>query len=164
MNTAFPGEENELKKPIFLLSLAAITLGLGATSLTSAQAATWHQGTPKALRHIWIYNGHGDNKAYITYGKSLSTGNLFALDGASHHYYRLPGYGLKKLKYQSLGDHVYRLSGIQYSPKGSQVQFDGQRLSYKLKLTKNHLHFYKGYRNYDRHAKFATMKTPKGLE
>ncbi|WP_204121564.1 MULTISPECIES: hypothetical protein [Levilactobacillus] len=152
-----------MKKPYFLIGLAAVTLGLTANNVSSAQAATWHAGTPKVLRHTWFYNGKDDNKAYITYSKSKSTGNLFGYDSTSERYYRLPGYGLKKLKYQSLGKHVYRLSGIQYSPKGSQVQFDGQRMTYKVKVTKQQLHFYKGYKNYVRKATFATMKAPAGL-
>ncbi|WP_395321458.1 hypothetical protein [Levilactobacillus parabrevis] len=147
-------------KPYFLMGLAAVSLGLAATDLTSAQAATWHAGTPKALRHTWFHNGKGDNKAYITYSKTKSTGNLFGLDEGSERYYRLPGYGLKKLKYRSLGHHVYQLSGIQYSPKGGKVQFDGQRMTYKLKVQKKQLHFYKGYHNYGRHTTFPTMKTP----
>ncbi|NLR31752.1 hypothetical protein [Levilactobacillus tujiorum] len=149
-----------MTKPYFLIGLAALTLGLAATDLTSAQAATWHSGTPKALRHTWFYNGRGNNKAYITYSKTKSTGNLFGLDATSKRYYRLPGYGLKKLRYQALGHGVYRLSGVQYSPKGSRVQFDGQRMTYKIKLQKKHIHFYKGYANYGRKTTFPTMKTP----
>ncbi|MFC6290352.1 hypothetical protein [Levilactobacillus angrenensis] len=153
-----------MSKPYFLIGLAAVSFGLAATSLTSAQAATWHKGTPKVMRHTWYYNGKADNKAYITYSQTKSTGNLFGYDDASESYYRLPGYGLKKLKYQSLGKHVYRLSGIQYSPKGSTVQFDGQRMTYKVKATKKQLHFYKGYHNYVRKAAFATIKTPSTLK
>lgn len=153
-----------MNKPYFLLGLAAVTLGLSATSLTTANAATWHSGTPKVMRHTWFYNGKDDNKAYITYSKTKSTGNLFGYDSLTQKYYRLPGYGLKNLKYQSLGKNVYRLSGIQYSPKGSQVQFDGERMTYKVKVTAKQLHFYKGYHNYVRQVKFATTKTPAGLK
>lgn len=149
-----------MAKPYFLMGLAALSLGLAATDLTTAQAATWHSGTPKALRQTWFHNGKGDNKAYITYSKTKSTGNLFGFDTASKHYYRLPGYGLKKLKYQALDHGVYRLSGIQYSPKGSRVQFEGQRLTYKVKFRRQTVHFYKGYANYGRKATFPVMKTP----
>ncbi|WP_125582514.1 hypothetical protein [Levilactobacillus cerevisiae] len=152
-----------MNKPYFLLALATVTLGLTAANVTSAKAATWHAGTPKVLRHTWFYNGKGDNKAYITYSKTKSTGNLFGYDATSERYYRLPGYGLKKLKYQSLGKHVYRLSGIQYSPKGSQVQYDGERMTYKVKITSKQVHFYQGYHNYVRKATFTTMKTPAGI-
>ncbi|MFC6275441.1 hypothetical protein ACFQET_07955 [Levilactobacillus tangyuanensis] len=153
-----------MKKGLFWVGLTLAVATIGAADVNSAQAAAWHQGTPKALRHTWFYNGKGDNKAYITYGKSKSTGNLFGLDSEKQRYYRLPGYGLKKIRYQSLGKHVYRLSGVQYSPKGSTVQFDGQRLSYKVKLTKQQLHFYKGYHNYVRKATFPVMKTPASLK
>ncbi|MFC6206669.1 hypothetical protein [Levilactobacillus tongjiangensis] len=149
-----------MHKSVFLIGLAVATMGLAMVDVSSADAATWHAGTPKVLRHTWYYNGKDGNKAYITYAKSKSTGNVFEQDAASHRFYRLPGYGLKKLKYQSLGKHIYRLSGIQYSPKGTQVQFDGQRLTYKVKVTKKHVHFYKGYQTYDRQAKFKTMKSP----
>jgi len=152
-----------MHKPYFLLALATVTLGLTVANVTSAKAATWHAGTPKVLRHTWFYNGKGDNKAYITYSKTKSTGNLFGYDATSERYYRLPGYGLKKLKYQSLGKHVYRLSGIQYSPKGSQVQYDGERMTYKVKITSKQVHFYQGYHNYVRKATFTTMKTPAGI-
>lgn len=152
-----------MHKPYFLMGLTAVTLGMAVTSVTSAKAATWHSGTPKVLRHTWFYNGKDDNKAYITFSKKTSKGNLFGYDNVSERYYRLPGYGLKKLKYQSLGHHIYRLSGIQYSPKGSRVQFDGQRMTYKVKATAKRVHFYKGYHNYVRKAHFATMKTPKTL-
>ena len=153
-----------MHKSAFLIGLGALALALGVTDLTSAQAATWHAGTPKVMRHTWFYNGKVDNKAYITYTKTKSTGNLFGLDATTDRYYRLPGYGLKKLKYQSLGHHVYQLSGIQYSPAGQTVQFDGQRMTYKVKVTAKQLHFYKGYHNYVRQVKFTTTKTPAALK
>lgn len=104
-------------KPYFLMGLAAVSLGLAATDLTSAQAATWHAGTPKALRHTWFHNGKGDNKAYITYSKTKSTGNLFGLDEGSERYYRLPGYGLKKLKYRSLGTTFISYQAFNIRPR-----------------------------------------------
>ncbi|WP_157054389.1 hypothetical protein [Levilactobacillus paucivorans] len=152
-----------MKTSRFMIGLVVVAFGMGMTDYATAQANTWHQGTPKVLRRTWFHNGKGDNKAYITYTKHRSSGNLFGYDNASHKYYRLPGYGLKNLKYQALGHHVYRLTGIQYSPKGSTVAFAGQRMTYKIRVTAKHLHFSKGYHDYGRHASFRTTKAPKGL-
>ena len=130
----------------------------GTTLQANAKTLTWHAGTPKSLRKTWYHNGAGDNKAYITYSATKSTGNLLQATNAKTTYAKLPGYGLKKLKYQALGHHVYRLSGIQYSPKGSTVQFDGQRLTYQVKVVSKHqLHFYKGYAKYVTNPAFKVV-------
>ena len=146
-----------MKTP-YLIGLAAAPRLNGEQSVVSPSRNV-ARGTPKVC-HTRFYNGKDDKSLITTQVRELGT---YLATSTSERYYRLPGYGLKKLKYQSLGKHVYRLSGIQYSPKGSQVQFDGQRMTYKVKVTKQHLHFYKGYKNYVRKATFATMKAPTGL-
>lgn len=128
-----------------LLATIAIIAGC-ALLLTpaSANAATkWHNGTPKAIRGNWYHNG--SNKAYLTYTATKSIGNVFDKSDADNTYYRETGYGLKNIKYKQLSKRVYELTGIQYSPKGSKVQFDGQRMTYKvMAVSKTQLHFYKG--------------------
>lgn len=138
-------------------------VGLAALSLTAtpghaAKKTAWHTGTPKALRGTWYHNGTADNKAYITYTAHKSVGNLFQESDTATAFYKLPGYGLKKLTYRKLSKHVYQLSGIQYSPKGAKVQFDGQRMTYKVKvLSKHRLHFYKGYASYVKQPTFTIV-------
>jgi len=144
------------------LLVLPLLLGTGLVTATTisanAKALTWHKGTPKVLRGTWYHNGANSDKAYITYSATKSTGNLVHQSDADTTYYKLPGYGLKKLKYQRLSKRVYQLSGIQYSPKGTTVQFDGQRLTYKVKVVSKHqLHFYKGYAKYTNRPAFKVV-------
>jgi hypothetical protein len=129
------------------------------TKSANADAATWHTGTPKVIRGNWYYNGSGEQKAFITYTKTMSSGELFKQSDNNLGYYKLPGYGLKHIKYKALRHHIYLITGIQYSPKGASVQFDGQRLSYKVKAPdKKNLYFYKGFRHYTRKPNFKIVK------
>lgn len=142
---------------LFKVGLTTLVVGIGCTVLPSltghAQATSWHVGTPKVLRKTWYHNGPAEQHAYITYTAHRSIGNNFQSTD-NQTFYRLPGYGLKQLKYRRLSARVYQLTGIQYSPKGTRVQFDGQRLTYRVKVVSSHqLHFYRGY------AKYVTTPT-----
>ena len=145
-----------------LATVAFATVGL---SHQKAQAkSTWNTGTPTAIRGTWYYNGAGSNKAYVTYSTHTSKGQYLEKSDADNTYYKLPGYGLKSIKYRYLGQRVYELTGIQYSPKGAKVQFDGQRMTYKVKIvSKSKLYFYKGFHTYTKTPKFTVVQANHAL-
>ena len=92
---------NKLIK-VSMVGLVAVTLG-GTTS-TTASAATWHKGTPKALRGNWkrSYNDRG-SKVTIHFrikSKSMSISR--------------PGWAAESwsnLKYQKVGAGTYKIKG-----------------------------------------------------
>ncbi|KRK47873.1 hypothetical protein [Secundilactobacillus kimchicus] len=153
------------KKIIVGLALLTFALSIIGFGHLNAQAkTTWHTGTPTAIRGTWYYNGAGSNKAYVTYSAHMSKGQYFEKSDADNTYYKLPGYGLKSIKYRYLGQRVYELTGIQYSPKGAKVQFDGKRMTYKVKaISKSKLYFYKGFHTYTKTPKFTVVKANHAL-
>ncbi len=145
-----------------LATVAFATVGLNDQTVQAK--STWHTGTPTAIRGTWYYNGAGSNKAYVTYFAHMSKGQYFEKSDADNTYYKLPGYGLKSIKYRYLGQRVYELTGIQYSPKGATVQFDGKRMTYKVKaISKSKLYFYKGFHTYTKTPKFTVVKANHAL-
>ncbi len=145
-----------------LATVAFATVGLNDQTVQAK--STWHTGTPTAIRGTWYYNGAGSNKAYVTYSAHMSKGQYFEKSDADNTYYKLPGYGLKSIKYRYLGQRVYELTGIQYSPKGATVQFDGKRMTYKVKaISKSKLYFYKGFHTYTKTPKFTVVKANHAL-
>ncbi|AQW20749.1 hypothetical protein PL11_001870 [Lentilactobacillus curieae] len=99
-----------MKKTVLALLVSA---GLfGGLTITSAntEAATWHQGTPKALRGTWKTKPNrffGNVVFTIRIGKNYS-----------HAMGSDPDF-LNKVKYQYLGHHYYKIRGIEtvYSHK-----------------------------------------------
>ncbi|WP_283678420.1 hypothetical protein [Lentilactobacillus sp. Marseille-Q4993] len=84
--------------------IAGLALG-GVTYVSTQQqvdAAGWHKGTPKVLRHHYTSKRHGISY-YTTIGKAGFD------DGG-------PGDGLhlKNVKYKKVGKHSYIFSGIEY--------------------------------------------------
>jgi len=92
-----------LKLPI-IATTALFGLTLVAPVTTTAQAATWHRGTPKALRGKWRIEG-------------VSTGILHLRLTKSHVYFYSMGplYYLKNVKYKKVGSHAYKVRGYEYT-------------------------------------------------
>lgn len=85
-----------------LAALGALAFGLAAP--VSAQAATWHRGTPKALRGKYqavrktAAQGFADEYRFTAKTFTWAVSNM-PLQRHTH------------LKYRSLGHHLYRLKG-----------------------------------------------------
>lgn len=90
-----------MKKHLLLfVALVLGMIGLASVSTTNASAASWHKGTPTAIRHQYTYK-KGQAWEYYSFKKST---------------YRYQGMGMPyldtyKLKYKTLKHHVYEIIG-----------------------------------------------------
>ncbi len=103
-------------------------LGLSTTTAlgaTTAQAASWHAGTPKVLRGKWRV-------------KHVSTKTTRLKITKSHVYlYSAGPFNLKKVKYKKTGARTYKVRGYEYS-----YLHATSTISFRTK--KNHTIQYKG--------------------
>jgi len=96
-----------MKKISLIILVTATVLGVSiATPLitpTPAQAATWHQGTPKSIRGKWHLK---NTPAYVQRIHITKT----------HLYYYSGGpYYLKDISYKKTGAHSYTVRGYEYT-------------------------------------------------
>lgn len=94
------------KSILIMLALSGLVGGVGATT-TTANAATWHKGVPKALRGIWKHHDSGVGTVALHNGKDSI--KLVGFDGPDR---------FSNLHYTYLGHHQYKLIGheVFYSP------------------------------------------------
>lgn len=93
---------NKLRSFVVLVTLV---LGLSVLSpvTQTAQAASWHKGTPKALRGKWRV-------------KHVSTSTEHLHITKSHVYLYSSGpFNLKNVKYKKIGSHTYKVRGYEYT-------------------------------------------------
>jgi hypothetical protein len=97
------------------IATALITAGLGiGTGSTVANAASWHNGTPSALRGKWktkTYHNRfvsGYSRTYIT-KHSIHT-QTHTIGGSSDN---MPPI-IEHAKYRYLGNHLYTFKGTMY--------------------------------------------------
>lgn len=87
-----------------LLLFVALVLGMiGLASMstsTTASAASWHKGTPAAVRHSYIYK---KGQYWETYSFKRSS---FRYQGMG-----MPYFDTYKVKYKTLKHHVYEITG-----------------------------------------------------
>ncbi len=93
-----------------LFVLGAI-LGGSLLFNVNAEASTYHNGTPKALRGCW----YAGQKTYLEYWSKHSGMNTLQYSGTYGGYYKSSPYGLTYMKYKYLGYHTYQLTGWTYS-------------------------------------------------
>lgn len=87
------------------ITVATMTaLLVGGTVSTTASAATWHKGTPKALRGTWkrSYNDRG-NKVTIQLAIASKSINIDRPGWAAESW--------SNLKYQKVGAGTYKIKG-----------------------------------------------------
>ncbi|MDT7019860.1 hypothetical protein RI509_11805 [Levilactobacillus namurensis] len=123
--------------PALLITLTTFGLALATPAPTAtAQAATWHKGTPKIIRGKWRgtthkvkqihYQGHAD---LLIKAKSIT--NNPALPP------RDPDYSTK-LHYKKTGKKTYTIKGRQYNNASAK----GVKITFKIKVYSHHkLHF-----------------------
>ncbi|MTV82556.1 hypothetical protein [Secundilactobacillus folii] len=106
-----------MKKSILVtIAVAAGLAGGAVTTGTSAQAATWHQGMPKALRGVWHTKKikfFGGVRFTIRIGKNYSHAAVTDPDVLNH------------TRYRYLGHHDYKVNGYEpiYSKKRTNRYF-----------------------------------------
>lgn len=119
--------------------LAALTtLGLAvSTPVSTAHAATWHQGTPKILRGKWRLDDVSPTLVHLRVTKQR------------FYFYSMgPLYYLKNVHYQKVGQHAYKLRGYEYT---HHKRYDTVRLR-----TPNAKHFqFKGIYHHDSWLDFS---------
>ncbi|RRG06765.1 MAG: hypothetical protein DUD35_14220 [Lactobacillus sp.] len=93
--------------------LAGLTVGIASLS-TTADAATWHKGTPKVLRGNWIYH----RKQVSQWGYFHISSNKMLSDDQG-----MPGLTYKHLKYKSLGHEKYKIRSYSGRSKGTMVKW-----------------------------------------
>jgi hypothetical protein len=108
---------------LFMASVLGI-MGVASVSTTTANAASWHKGTPTAIRHQYNYK-KGQYWEYYAFKKST-----FRYQGMG-----MPYFDAYKLKYKTLKHHVYEITG-----KDKSRYSGGQRIirgggAEKLKVT-----------------------------
>jgi len=129
-----------------IISLAMLAgFSLGMTRVTTAKAATWHQGTPKIARGDWYHVGGKRHSSYIYYTKSVVAGNVLSYVSKKHGFYGLPAHGYYDVKYRALGKHRYRLVGTDMFQKKNHET---------ITVTKRHLagDLYGHYQKFTRRA------------
>lgn len=102
---------------IMKMTMAALTvLLMSSTVATTANAATWHKGTPKALRGKWAHSVKKLQK-YVD-GKGVGTKQIYCdKNEFSFAYYKknkplFPMYGLTNTKYKKISTTKYLLKGV----------------------------------------------------
>lgn len=98
-------------KPHKIIRICFTILVLGVCSLvtnTSANAASWHKGTPKELRGYYEFN----KKQIDQYPSESIYANRIL-----HFSVVLPYYEVKNLSYKKLKAHVYRVKGTMQARK-----------------------------------------------
>lgn len=95
-----------------MIATALLTAGLGfGTASTSANAATWHKGTPRALRGKWKCNLH--KKSYPHWGNVKIYSNLI-----TEQFQGDPTTYLTNVKYKAFGHYHYKLRGLAKTKSG----------------------------------------------
>ncbi|MFD1125988.1 hypothetical protein ACFQ22_11560 [Lentilactobacillus raoultii] len=99
---------------------------------TSAQASTYHRGTPKALRGCW-YSG---KKSYLEYWANHTGMNQLQYSPTYGGYLKADPYGLTYVKYKYLGYHTYRITGWTYSTSQDfrEIAPTSERYTYNVRL------------------------------
>jgi len=93
-----------MKKALKAVLIAAVALTVGGAGSVTANAATWHKGTPKALRGK--YQKHRTSSAE-GFGESITITPKKITISVSN----LSGQYVSRLKYKKIGSHLYRLKG-----------------------------------------------------
>ncbi|WP_203638655.1 hypothetical protein [Levilactobacillus wangkuiensis] len=96
-------------KKVKLVTLIATTI-LGVSAFTpliepiqTAQASSWHKGTPKAIRGKWKMK----NESYALQRIHITKTHLY--------YYSAGPYYLKNISYKKTGKHSYTVRGYEYT-------------------------------------------------
>lgn len=113
-----------------LTLLVGVTLG--TSSLVPANAATWHKGTPKALRHSFITKGGGMKDNWTSFSgnkKGFTVGHM-----------GMPGIIVSHSKYRHTG-RTYILKG--HAKKNG--IFNGGNVTYKMTKSGSHFILSGGY-------------------
>lgn len=99
-------------KAMIATALLTAGLGFGAAS-TPANAASWHKGTPSALRGKWKTKPW---KAYGYWYDSRSTITKKGISTTEHGFGKAPSDSMPPLlwstTYKYLGNHLYRINGL----------------------------------------------------
>lgn len=97
-------------KTLILAAFTTLSVSLVAPlGSQSVQAATWHKGTPKALRGTWQRTEHVSGK----YGFSFKSGIRFQKSHSTTLSLGDP-FVMNHLKYKKVGKTAFVLSGIEY--------------------------------------------------
>lgn len=99
-----------MKKLGQVMVVALTTIMVGGVAATTADAATWHSGTPKALRGKWqrTYKDQG-TKIVMHFEVNAKTIHLTRKHSATSTW--------SQLKYQKVGKRTYKLKGVFKSPE-----------------------------------------------
>jgi len=110
-----------------LMVVTALGFGSSVVTTTTANASTWHKGTPKVLRGVWKYSPSGKWKDDVgpmfkltkttmkTYGRGCIQGKA-AYKALGHHKYQVKTKAKGKLpslnfKFQYVNKHKMREVG-----------------------------------------------------
>ncbi|MGP4116628.1 hypothetical protein [Levilactobacillus zymae] len=99
-----------MRKSLKLALTLVAGLTLGTASLNTAKAATWHKGTPKALRGSWIYH----RKQVSQFGQITFTASKYQRQDQG-----MPQTKGKHLKYRYVGHGTYKIHAYIYGAKGT---------------------------------------------
>ncbi|MFD1454846.1 hypothetical protein ACFQ44_03985 [Levilactobacillus lanxiensis] len=114
-----------------LMMVTALGFGSSVVTTTTANASTWHKGTPKVLRGVWKYSLSGKWKDDVgpmfkltkttmkTYGRGSIQGKA-SYKALGHHKYQVKTKAEGKLpplnfKFQYVGKNKMRMVGTGYS-------------------------------------------------
>lgn len=114
-----------MKKHLLLfIALFLGMIGLVSVSTTTASAASWHKGTPTAIRHQYNYK-KGQSWEYYSFKKSS-----YRYQGMGNPYIEVT-----KLKYKTLKHHVYEITGKDKKRYNAGFFISGGNNHEKLKVT-----------------------------
>lgn len=112
---------NKLKTTV-LITVATLGLTLATPASNQiAQAATWHKGTPKALRGKWRVKGLPSDAARLHITKSRV------------YYFSAGPYYLKDVTYKRVSHNSYKVRGYEYT-----YRFQYDTMKFKV-INHNHI-------------------------
>ncbi|MGF2385866.1 hypothetical protein [Lentilactobacillus otakiensis] len=138
-----------MNKGTQLMMTAVASLGFLGAATATTQAATWHQGTPTALR------GHWKDKT-INIGKYFGTENVYSYESvrvrkSSVNVYltQSRGWGIRNTKWKRVGSNAYTITGISKFTKSSPARFTFKRVGH------GYVHVYYNGRNIAKATPFS---------
>lgn len=131
---------------LFVATIASLGF-LGAA--TTTQAATWHNGTPTALR------GHWKNKT-INVGKYFGMKKLYSYESVrvrknsiNAYLTQSQGWGIRNTKWKYVGSNAYTIVGINKFTKSNSARFTFKRVGH------GYVHIYYNGRNIAKDTPFS---------
>lgn len=131
-----------MKKVGQFVVVALTTIMVGGVAATSASAAAWHNGTPKAMRGNW-QRSYKDQGTKITMHFKVGKKTISLARG------KADATNWTQLKYQKVGRNTYKLKGVYHNDnltdKDAQLQVVLKNKQLKFKNAWNDKYAYLGW-------------------